>query len=92
MPERRRRGQGRRAAGGGSANRAAAALPSGQERAAVPRKTPLLRRPAGRAMFWPGMGDPAKRKQTIKFLIITAAIGISVAAASTLIAGTAATV
>lgn len=26
-------------------------------------------------MIWPGMGDPAKRKQTIRFLIITAAIG-----------------
>ena len=32
-------------------------------------------------MNWPGMGDPAKRKQTLKFLIITAAIAISVAAA-----------
>ena len=31
------------------------------------------------------MGDPAKRKQTIKFLVITAIIGISVAAASTLV-------
>ena len=31
-------------------------------------------------MNWPGMGDPAKRKQTLKFLIITAAIAISVAA------------
>ncbi len=36
-------------------------------------------------MFWPGMGDPRKRKKTLKFLIITAAIGISVAAASTLL-------
>ena len=36
-------------------------------------------------MFWPGMGDPAKRRQTIRFLIITAIIGISVAAASTLV-------
>lgn len=36
-------------------------------------------------MFWPGMGDPAKRKKTLRFLIITAAIGISVAAASTVI-------
>ena len=34
-------------------------------------------------MNWPGMGDPTKRKQTLKFLIITAAIAISVAAAST---------
>jgi hypothetical protein len=31
------------------------------------------------------MGDPAKRKQTIRFLIITAIIGISVAGASTVI-------
>lgn len=36
-------------------------------------------------MIWPGMGDPYKRKKTIKFLIITAVIGISVAAASTTI-------
>ena len=36
-------------------------------------------------MFWPGMGDPYKRKKTIKFLIITAVIGISVAAASSLV-------
>lgn len=36
-------------------------------------------------MFWPGMGDPTKRKKTLRFLIITAAIGISVAAASTLV-------
>ena len=34
-------------------------------------------------MIWPGMGDPYKRKKTIRFLIITAVIGISVAAAST---------
>jgi len=33
-------------------------------------------------MFWPGMGDPYKRKQTLKFLAITAAIGISVGVAS----------
>ena len=26
-------------------------------------------------MIWPGMGDPAKRKKTLKFLAITAAIG-----------------
>jgi hypothetical protein len=26
-------------------------------------------------MIWPGMGDPSKRKQTIRFLLITAAIG-----------------
>ncbi|MFZ8922776.1 MAG: hypothetical protein ACO2Y5_02230 [Nitrosopumilaceae archaeon] len=36
-------------------------------------------------MIWPGMGDPYKRKKTLKFLIITAIIGISVAAASTLL-------
>ena len=36
-------------------------------------------------MFWPGMGDPTKRKKTLRFLIITAAVGISVAAASTLV-------
>ncbi|ABK77028.1 hypothetical protein CENSYa_0392 [Cenarchaeum symbiosum A] len=34
-------------------------------------------------MFWPGMGDPRKRKKTLRFLIITAAIGISVGLAST---------
>lgn len=33
-------------------------------------------------MIWPGMGDPAKRKKTIRYLIITAAIGIGVAALS----------
>ncbi len=36
-------------------------------------------------MFWPGMGDPAKRKKTLRFLLMTAIIGISVAAASTLV-------
>ena len=36
-------------------------------------------------MNWPGMGDPYKRKKTIRFLIITAVIGISVAAASTFV-------
>ena len=36
-------------------------------------------------MIWPGMGDPTKRKKTIRFLIITAIIGISVAAGSTLL-------
>ena len=34
-------------------------------------------------MIWPGTGDPYKRKKTIKFLIITAIIGISAAAIST---------
>lgn len=38
-------------------------------------------------MFWPGMGDPAKRKQTIKFLLMTAIIAISVGVASSLIQG-----
>jgi len=38
-------------------------------------------------MIWPGMGDPAKRKQTIKFLIITAIIAISVGLGSSLIQG-----
>lgn len=33
-------------------------------------------------MIWPGTGDPYKRKKTIRFLIITAIIGISAAAAS----------
>ena len=36
-------------------------------------------------MKWPGMGDPYKRKKTLRFLIITAVIGISVAAASTFV-------
>jgi len=36
-------------------------------------------------MHWPGMGDPYKRKKTLRFLLITAVIGISVAAASTFI-------
>ncbi len=29
-------------------------------------------------MIWPGMGDPYKRKKTIKYLLITAGIAISV--------------
>ncbi|HEY8110133.1 MAG TPA: hypothetical protein VIG05_04650 [Candidatus Nitrosotenuis sp.] len=33
-------------------------------------------------MIWPGMGDPAKRKKTLKFLLLTAAVGISVGVAS----------
>jgi len=33
-------------------------------------------------MKWPGLGDPAKRKSTIRYLIITAAIGISVGVGS----------
>jgi len=36
-------------------------------------------------MFWPGMGDPAKRKKTLKYLALTAAIGISVALGNTFI-------
>ena len=34
-------------------------------------------------MFWPGMGDPTKRKKTLRFLIISAAIGIAVVLIST---------
>ena len=37
------------------------------------------------AMIWPGMGDPAKRKQTIKFLIITAAVAIGVGVTSSIV-------
>ena len=36
-------------------------------------------------MIWPGTSDPYKRKKTIRFLVITAIIGISVAAASSAI-------
>ena len=36
-------------------------------------------------MIWPGMGDPYKRKKTIKFLILTAIIGISAAGVSTFV-------
>ena len=36
-------------------------------------------------MIWPGTGDPYKRKKTIRFLIITAIIGISAAAGSSFI-------
>jgi len=36
-------------------------------------------------MIWPGMGDPYKRKKTIKFLILTAIIGISAAGLSTFV-------
>lgn len=31
-------------------------------------------------MIWPGMGDPRKRKATLRYLAITAAVGIGVAA------------
>lgn len=33
-------------------------------------------------MFWPGMGDPTKRKKTLRFLGITAAIAITVGLSS----------
>ena len=38
-------------------------------------------------MIWPGMGDPTKRKKTLKFLAITAIIGISVGLASSIVQG-----
>ena len=38
-------------------------------------------------MNWPGMGDPTKRKKTLKFLAITAIIAISVGVGSSLIQG-----
>ncbi len=38
-------------------------------------------------MIWPGMGDPYKRKKTIKYLLITAAIAISVGLGSSTIQG-----
>ena len=38
-------------------------------------------------MNWPGMGDPAKRKKTLRFLAMTAIIAISVGVASSLIQG-----
>jgi len=36
-------------------------------------------------MIWPGTGDPYKRKKTIKFLVITAIIAISIGIGSTVI-------
>ncbi|KAG2478897.1 MAG: hypothetical protein NPMRd3_910003, partial [Nitrosopumilales archaeon] len=27
-------------------------------------------------MFWPGMGDPYKRKKTLRFLVLTGVVGI----------------
>lgn len=36
-------------------------------------------------MIWPGTSDPYKRKKIIRFLVISAIIGVSVAAASSLI-------
>ncbi len=41
----------------------------------------------GTVMFWPGMGDPTKRRKTLKFLLITAAIGISVGVVSSTLLG-----
>ena len=38
-------------------------------------------------MNWPGMGDPTKRKKTLKFLGMTAIIAISVEVGSSLIQG-----
>jgi len=38
-------------------------------------------------MIWPGMGDPYKRKKTLKFLGITAIIAISIGLGSTVIQG-----
>ena len=38
-------------------------------------------------MNWPGMGDPTKRKKTLKFLAITAIIAIAVGVGSSLIQG-----
>ncbi len=34
-------------------------------------------------MFWPGMGDPTKRKKTLRFLAISAAVGVAVVLLST---------
>jgi hypothetical protein len=34
-------------------------------------------------MFWPGMGDPTKRKKMLKFLAISAAVGVAVVLIST---------
>ena len=39
------------------------------------------------AMIWPGMGDPTKRKKTLRFLAITAIIAIAVGVGSSLIQG-----
>lgn len=36
-------------------------------------------------MIWPGMGDPAKRKQTLRFLLITAGIAIAVGVGSSIV-------
>jgi len=39
-------------------------------------------------MIWPGIGDPYKRKKTLRFLAITAVIAISVGVASSLVQST----
>jgi hypothetical protein len=36
-------------------------------------------------MFWPGMGDPVKRRKTLRYLAITAAIGVGIALTNTLV-------
>jgi hypothetical protein len=36
-------------------------------------------------MIWPGMGDPQKRRKTLRYLAITAAIGIGIALTNTLV-------
>ena len=38
---------------------------------------------AAKLMIWPGMGDPSRRKKTLRYLGITAAIGISIALGNT---------
>ena len=38
-------------------------------------------------MIWPGMGDPSKRKKTIKYLLITAGIVIAVGLGSSAVQG-----
>ena len=38
-------------------------------------------------MRWPGLGDPTKRRKTIRFLIILLAIGVSVGVTSSIIQG-----
>ena len=49
------------------------------------REKPLTHMPAHVIMKWPGTSDPTRRRKVFIFLIITAIIGISVAAASTVI-------
>ncbi len=34
-------------------------------------------------MFWPGMGDPTKRKKMLRFLAISVAVGVAVVLIST---------